>query len=241
MPQKFVGEFEDMFNLLDGNGFLGFWDQQGDKYTFWEQGENAQLNWVRGSGSLWVQGPPNSRLSRLFSSPEVREWGSKRLHSVFIVFGRDKTHLPDLLCFLRALGCAPKTLAATGGGGMTIIEALEKSILSSNAVDFGIVLLTGDDFGYLMADGEAAKQPRARQNVIFEMGMLMAHLGRERVALLLRETVEIPSDIHGVIYLPYREKLIGEAGGLLLERFADAGIRFPEENVRSAFASCANK
>ena len=44
--------------------------------------------------------------------------------------------------------------------------------------------------------------PRACQNVIFELGYFMGKLGRERVAALHKEGVELPSDIHGVVYVP---------------------------------------
>ncbi len=45
--------------------------------------------------------------------------------------------------------------------------------------------------------------PRARQNVILELGYFIGRLGRARVCALYMEGVEIPSDIHGVLYVPY--------------------------------------
>jgi len=63
------------------------------------------------------------------------------------------------------------------------------------------VLLTGDDEGRKReTDGEL--RPRARQNVILELGFFVGALGRGRVALLYEEGVELPSDISGVLYLP---------------------------------------
>ena len=44
------------------------------------------------------------------------------------------------------------------------------------ASSFRIVLLTPDDVGYSKSDGDAQAKPRARQNVILEMGMLLASL-----------------------------------------------------------------
>jgi predicted nucleotide-binding protein len=70
------------------------------------------------------------------------------------------------------------------------------------------VLLTPDDVCGL-ASG-------ARQNVILELGHFIGRLGRSRVCALYVEDVEIPSDIHGVVYVPYdtaggwRLKLAGE-------------------------------
>ena len=40
---------------------------------------------------------------------------------------------------------------------------------------------------------------------MLELGMLLSRLGRSRVAILLKNTedMEKPSDIHGLIYIPF--------------------------------------
>ena len=43
-------------------------------------------------------------------------------------------------------------------------------------------------------------KPRARQNVIFELGYFTAKLGRNRVCVLYKGNVEILSDFQGVLY-----------------------------------------
>ena len=43
--------------------------------------------------------------------------------------------------------------------------------------------------------------PRARQNVIFELGFFIGRLGRERVCALTKGSPEIPSDYAGVAYV----------------------------------------
>jgi predicted nucleotide-binding protein len=42
---------------------------------------------------------------------------------------------------------------------------------------------------------------RARQNVVFEHGYLMAKLGRENVCALVKGEIETPNDISGVVYV----------------------------------------
>ncbi|WP_277750433.1 TIR domain-containing protein [Latilactobacillus curvatus] len=42
---------------------------------------------------------------------------------------------------------------------------------------------------------------RARQNVIFEHGYLTAKLGRQNVCALVKNTVEIPNDLYGIVYV----------------------------------------
>ena len=46
-------------------------------------------------------------------------------------------------------------------------------------------------------------QPRARQNVILELGYFIGKLGRKRVSVIFREGVEQPSDIFGMLYIRY--------------------------------------
>src|SRR5207237_920689 len=100
----------------------------------------------------------------------------------------------QLELILHRLRLDPFVLANTGGDGMTIIEALEQEIRSDRAgVHFGIVLLTPDDVGYAKADGPDAGEPRARQNVVLEMGMVISALKRPNVAILKKGHIEIPS------------------------------------------------
>jgi Predicted nucleotide-binding protein containing TIR-like domain len=78
------------------------------------------------------------------------------------------------------LGLEPYVLQVTGGGGDTLIEALEWMIGKSALSSFGIVLATPDDLGYLKVEKPEDAKPRARQNVIMEMGMLLSSLTRRR-------------------------------------------------------------
>ena len=60
------------------------------------------------------------------------------------------------------------------------------------------------DMGYKGASKDCPNvQPRARQNVVFEHGYLIGKLGRERVCALIKEEVEKPGDVDGVVYVSY--------------------------------------
>ena len=89
--------------------------------------------------------------------------------------------------------------------GQTIIEKLEEYTQQAN---FGIVLATPDDIGYPKND-ESKKQYRVRQNVVLELGMLLSRIGRDKVAILLSqaEDMEKPSDIDGLIYIPFKDNV----------------------------------
>lgn len=41
-----------------------------------------------------------------------------------------------------------------------------------------------------------------RQNVIFELGFFIGALGPDKVAALVADDVELPSDFDGVVYIP---------------------------------------
>ena len=81
--------------------------------------------------------------------------------------------------------------------GQTIIEKFEKHA----DVFFAVIILSPDDVGYAK-DKQTDAQPRARQNVVFELGYFVARLGRHRVCALNKGEVEIPSDYGGVVYVP---------------------------------------
>lgn len=62
---------------------------------------------------------------------------------------------------------------------------------------FAVVLLTPDDEGRPKG-GEL--EPRARQNVLLELGYFIGRLGRAKVCALKRGELEIPSDFTGVVW-----------------------------------------
>ncbi len=86
--------------------------------------------------------------------------------------------------------------------GKTIIEKFEHE---SSDVSFAIVLLTPDDIGGSKNYSKEDLKPRARQNVILELGFFMGKLGRNRVCSIYWPNVEIPSDYHGVLYIRYSD------------------------------------
>ena len=66
------------------------------------------------------------------------------------------------------------------------------------------MLLTPDDMGYPTGEDSDTARPRARQNVILELGFFLGKLGRGHVAALHSgdESFERPSDYDGVLYIP---------------------------------------
>lgn len=117
---------------------------------------------------------------------------------VFIVHGHDEALKEKTARFVEKLGYEAIILHEQASQGKTIIEKIE----AHSDVGFAIVLYAPDDLGNAKADAGAGKlSPRARQNVVFEHGYLMAKLGRSHVAALVTDKVELPSDVSGVVYI----------------------------------------
>jgi predicted nucleotide-binding protein len=97
---------------------------------------------------------------------------------------------------LEHLDLQPLILHEQAGRGRTFIEKFE----AQSDVGYAVVMITGDDVGHVASKPEEAR-PRARQNVILELGYFLGKLGRDKVSVLVRGDVEIPSDFLGVEYI----------------------------------------
>lgn len=115
---------------------------------------------------------------------------------VFIVHGHDDAAKHEVARFIENLGLKAIILSEQVNKGSTIIEKIE----DYSDVGFGIVIYTPCDLGREHSESEL--RPRARQNVVFEHGFLIGKIGRERVHALMKDYVEKPNDISGVVYTP---------------------------------------
>lgn len=117
---------------------------------------------------------------------------------IFVVHGRDTAAVNEVKVHVHGMtGIMPQILSDQPGQGDTIIEKFERY---ADASHYAIVLLTPDDEGRLAGKGQP--QPRARQNVILELGYFFGKLGRKRV-VVINKGVEQPSDVHGLNYIAY--------------------------------------
>jgi len=142
--------------------------------------------------------------------------------NIFVVYGHDAAARDQLEAMLRRWGLNPLILDQLPSEGQTIIEKLESY---TGQVGFAVVLATPDDEGH-RAEHPDEKSFRARQNVVLELGMLLSLLGRHRVAILLKqqERMERPSDIQGLIYIPFKDD-VKDAGVLLAKEMAAQGYQ----------------
>ena len=252
---KFLGKIEELQKLISELGFDGEWTELPNQHFKFAMPDGAILNWWKSTKTIGFQGPPTAKSPfEKQVSRAVSEWkpapkvsgpaatitpalskmpDNKR---VFVVHGHDRVSRDQLELVLRRLGLNPFVLANTGGGGLTLIEALEKEIgPQPGQCRFGIVLLTPDDMGYAKAEGVEKSAPRARQNVVLEMGMVLSALRRPNVAILKKGHIEIPSDVHGIIYISFNDH-VNEAVPKLVERLNGAGFNLDATAIAQATA-----
>ncbi|MGL5439356.1 MAG: TIR domain-containing protein [Filifactoraceae bacterium] len=151
------------------------------------------------SGKYVVQGRCQDIVEAILDEKHTAE--NKK---IFVVYGHDEIARTQLEALLRRWDLSPIILDQQASGGQTIIEKLEEY---SADVGYAIVLATPDDEG--KAKSEPDFKSRVRQNVVLELGMFLAKLGREKVAILLKENADFekPSDIQGLIYIPFQSKV----------------------------------
>ncbi len=143
--------------------------------------------------------------------------------NIFLVHGRDHEPKLELARMLEKLGLNAIILSEQPDRGRTIIEKLEQETID---VGYAFVILTPDDMGIGELIRELSEQyplinelaknrlitssvlkPRARQNVILELGYFVGKIGRNRVCCLYKGDVELPSDIHGVLFKKFSKSV----------------------------------
>ncbi len=172
--------------------------------------KNGAIVNVYDTGKINVQGKlieeVNNALGLGQKPPKESLSNKKTDQKIFVVYGHDRGLRDSLEAMLRRWSLKPLILDELASEGATIIEKLEK--YTQDDIKYAVVLATPDDEGRdPTSDGPV--KPRTRQNVVLELGMLLAKLGRKKVAILLKnvQNMERPSDIDGLIYMPFSYSL----------------------------------
>lgn len=139
--------------------------------------------------------PPTQSIE---NTPPTQPTTAKKKNKVFIVHGRDNEAKQETARHIESLGLESIILHEQASSGMTIIEKIEHY---SGEANFALVLYTACDKGRGVHESNVHPRLRARQNVVFEHGYLMAKLGRRNVCALVKGDIETPNDISGVVYV----------------------------------------
>lgn len=87
----------------------------------------------------------------------------------------------------------------------SILETLMKS---ASLFDFGIMIFASDD----LVTSRSKEFEQARDNVLFEYGLFLGRLGRDRAFIVVEDGIKIPSDLFGITHTIYqvREEVDGK-------------------------------
>jgi hypothetical protein len=122
---------------------------------------------------------------------------SDAVDKVFLVHGTNEGIKQGVARFIEHLGLHVTILHEQPNLGRTLIEKFEQE----GETGFAVIVLTGDDVGAPAGKPDELKR-RARQNVILECGYFIGKVGRNRVAVVNEEGLELPSDLLGIAYVP---------------------------------------
>lgn len=186
--------------VLDGkltHYAVSFNPRDSDLEHFWKQ-DGATMEAYVDSLIIDIQNDEFESAEEKLPQAKPKKPKARNMSKVFIVHGHDGEAKLSAARFVERLGFEAIILHEQPNQGHTIIEKIEKH----SEVGFAIVLYTPDDLGNTKAKAEKGEfNSRARQNVVFEHGYLIAKLGRSNVAALVAADIELPSDINGVVYI----------------------------------------
>ena len=140
---------------------------------------------------------------------------------VFVVHGRDEDTKRAVVDFISRGGLEPIVLHEQPNMGRHL---LTKFIEEADLATFAIVIMTDDDVGGL---NEESLSPRARQNVILELGYFLSHLKPKHVCAMKTPGLEAPSDFDGIVYLEIDEEMRWQ--DLLARELLAADLPFDHE------------
>lgn len=119
---------------------------------------------------------------------------------IFIVPGQDVVASDKTVNFIESLGFEAIILEEQAFSNQTLLEKIDAF---PNA-KFGIVLYTPSLKEQKEFENGNTKL-KAQQNKIFEHGFLMGKLGKNNTCALVNESIEMPNDISGAVYIPMDE------------------------------------
>lgn len=109
---------------------------------------------------------------------------------VLLVHGQDNGRKMEVQLFLFELGLHPVVFSAPAIRGRAIQAALERHA----DVGFAVVLLSASD-AEALTNPLNGPGPLECHDVVFDLGYLAAHLGRDRIAIVTDRGIELPEDV----------------------------------------------
>lgn len=134
-----------------------------------------------------------------------KEAEKEKLEFIFISHGRSNEWYKVQAFLEKDLGYSTIELAQQPNLGRTVLQKLDEEATKCHSA---IIVMTGDDE---FETGEI----RARENVLHEIGFFQGKLGLDKIVVLHEESVNIPSNIHGLVYIPFPKDTVEATLGAL--------------------------
>lgn len=160
--------------------------------------EHSQIDPMSKNLDYILEVRANSRIGEKQIDLEKKE-------SIFISHGRSNEWYKIQAYVEKDLHLSTIELAQQPNLGRTVLQKLNEE---SSKCKIAIILMTADD---LFESGEM----RTRENVLHEIGFFQGKLGLDKIVLLHEEGVNIPSNIHGLVYIPFPKDTAEAALGAL--------------------------
>lgn len=164
--------------------------------------EEEMLEFVQELNDIQIKKivPAKATISKI-SDADISQSKETPSKKVFIVHGWDEVALLQLETLLKE-EFSLEPVIMKNKPNETVETIIVKFERLAKDCDAAIVLMSPDDKG--------EQHFRARQNVVFELGWFLGKFFNEsprRIIILKKGDIEIPSDIHGVLYQPYNNHI----------------------------------
>ena len=164
--------FESIVNKLESSSLYKIVEQRDTSNSKQIRLDNGAIINCFNNGNHNIQGKNVQEMRDYLNNTSPKSKNRK----VFVVYGHDDIAKTQLEALLRRWDLEPIILDQQASGGQTIIEKLEEF---GSDISYAIVLATPDDIG--KDKNELKEKLRVRQNVVLELGLFLAKLGRERL------------------------------------------------------------
>ena len=155
--------------------------------------EKAKLREVVNQSEVLLQ-----KVKLLLSPPAQTKLSSQvRSNQIFVVYGQDNPMTSDVTSILEKLDLELIIV--------TSLQALTEKTADYPHVSFAVVILSPDILAYPKEKTPDQAKHQPTQNVIYQLGYLVGHLGNTNVAAIYppKQNFEIPHDDH-VLWIEYK-------------------------------------
>jgi predicted nucleotide-binding protein len=168
--------------------------------------------------------PPDPPISTSSAAIKASAEGLLAKPRVFVVHGRDEALKIEVENYLRKIGTDPLILHEQDNRGRHLLTKFMEVAVACKAA---VILVAAEDVG--RHNSETNLKPRARQNVVLELGYFLGFLGPEKTFMIVKGTPEMPSDMQGIVHIAHagdwKKDLARELSSAGIEIDAHAALR----------------